>query len=110
MTKRPLALDDATLPFWHYCSGHQQVIEFDSTGCDCPVPMINAMAGLQRIAQTGETLVMINGFEPLGLYDRVRGCFDWKVQPLDDKRVMVVFTPKPGCDTVDFSDRYCKGG
>lgn len=110
MNKQPLSLDDATLPFWRYRSGEQEVIEFDSTGCECPVPMMNAMAGLERIARTGETLVMINGFEPQGLYDRIRGCFDWRVQPLDEQRVMVIFNGRDGCDQLDFSDRYCKGG
>ncbi|RRJ83022.1 DUF2249 domain-containing protein [Aestuariirhabdus litorea] len=110
MNKQPLSLEGATLPFWRYCSGEQQVIEFDSTGCECPLPMMNAMAGLERIARTGETLVMINGFEPQGLYERVRGCFAWRVEALDERRVMVVFTACDGCESHDFSDRYCKGG
>jgi len=110
MIKLPLTLADATLPFWSYRSGGRQVIEFDSTGCACPVPMVNAMVGLERIASSGETLVMINGFEPAGLYDRVRDSFRWTVESLDAQRVMVIFSAIDGAVAVDFSNRHCHGG
>jgi len=109
MIKRPIDVPAATLPFCTYRSGGRQVIEFDSTGCACPVPMRNAMAGLERIAATGETLVMLNGFEPQGLYERVRGAFEWSVEVLDPQRVMVIFTATERSAAVDFSQRHCNG-
>lgn len=109
-TKTPLELPGASLPFWQYRTGGRTLIEFDSTGCRCPIPLANAMAGLERIAASGETLVMINGFEPKGLYERVRSHFRWQVEPLDDGRVRVRFTAVEGrAQALDFGDRHCHG-
>lgn len=111
ISKGALILAGASLPFWHYRSGDDAVIEFDSCGCSCPVPMLNAMAGLERIAASGEKLIMINSFEPQGLYDRIQDYFTWRAEPLADDRVMVIFTPiAEMASRFDFSQRDCKGG
>lgn len=109
--KEALSLVGASLPFWHYRAGEDAIIEFDSCGCACPVPMLNAIVGLERIAASGEKLIMINGFEPQGLYDRIRGFFTWQVEPLAAGRVKVVFTALEGAaERFDFSNRACQGG
>ncbi len=101
----------ASLPFWLYRAGNNAMIEFDSSGCACPVPMVNAMVGLERIAASGETLVMINGFEPEGLYDRIQDFFTWQVEPLSGDRVRIIFTVIDGMtEGFDFSQRHCNGG
>ncbi len=111
ISKEALFLAGASLAFWQYRSGEDAIIEFDSCGCTCPVPMQNAMAGLERIAASGETLVMINNFEPQGLYDRIRDYFTWRVEALTDDRLRVIFTPIAGmASRFDFSQRDCKGG
>ena len=110
MIEQLLQVEGSTLPFRAYRQGGEDYIEFDSTGCPCPIPMINAMAGLARSVELGAHLVMINGFEPEGLYDRIRGHFQWRVHPLDATRIRVVFTPIPGrAAEVDFSQRHCSG-
>ena len=110
MDKQPLIIEGSTLPFWRYSSAEREVIEFDSTDSACPIPMMNAMAGLARIATSGELLVMINGFEPEGLYERIRDHFTWKVEPLSDKQIMVVFEAIEGkAEQLDFSRRHCSG-
>ena len=109
--KQPLVLVGASLPFCQYQEDGVSVIEFDSCGCGCPVPMVNAMAGLQHVAEHGGKLVMINGFEPQGLYERIRGSFDWTVQSLSDEKVLICFAPVAGCaSTLDFSNNQCRGG
>ena len=111
ISKGTLFLVGSSLPYRNYRSGGVEIIEFDSCGCACPIPMQNAMAGLQRIATSGETLVMINGFEPQGLYDRIQDYFTWLVEPLSDDRVKVIFTPIAGmAQRFDFSQRDCQGG
>lgn len=108
--KKPIPIEGATLPFCRYQQGGVTVIEFDSTGCECPVPMINALAGLQRIASSGEVLHMINGFEPQGLYARIEGHFTWTVQPESENQVRVCFTPVPGrAGELDFGNNRCRG-
>lgn len=110
MSRQPVAIANATLPFWRYRVDGRPVLEFDSTGCNCPVPMRNAMAGLERISHSGEALVMINGFEPQGLYERIEGRFDWVVERLDPQRVKVTFTATSLSARVDFNQRDCHGG
>ncbi|WP_207061872.1 DUF2249 domain-containing protein [Motiliproteus sp. SC1-56] len=101
----------ATLDFRRYSRDGKRYLEFDSTGCHCPVPMVNAMAGLQQSLGEGARLVMVNGFEPEGLYERIRGCFDWQVERLKDERVRITFTAIEGqAERLDFSNRGCKGG
>ncbi|WP_426415177.1 hypothetical protein [Aestuariirhabdus sp. LZHN29] len=105
-----LTLAGATLPFVRYIRDGLPYIEFDSCGCRCPVPMHNAMLGLERIASSGERLVMVNGFEPAGLFERVRGGFVWQVEPLPQGRVRIVFNATAGASQIDFSERGCNGG
>lgn len=111
ISKSEISIAGASLTFWRYRDGEDVIIEFDSCGCACPIPMQNAMAGLERIASSGERLIMINGFEPRGLYERIGDHFSWQVEQLSDGRVRVLFTPiagRAGC--LDFRQRHCKGG
>lgn len=105
-----LKLPGSTLPFVEYQHSGVRYLEFDSTGTDCPVPMINAMAGLSEIVDTEDRLVMLNGFEPLGLYDKLEGCFSWQVVNLPSGEKRIEFRAIPGeSGKIDFSDRYCRG-
>lgn len=111
MNKQPIQIEGATLPFYSYEQDGRTVIEFDSTGCGCPIPMVNAMAGLKHTATSGEILHMINGFEPQGLYARIEGYFSWSVQPESGKQVRICFTPVPGrAGELDFGNNQCHGG
>lgn len=111
MNKQPIQIEGASLPFYRFQEGGDTVIEFDSTGYGCPIPMVNAMAGLKHAATSGEILHMINGFEPQGLYARIEGHFTWTVNVESDKQVRVCFTPVAGCaGELDFSNNRCKGG
>lgn len=111
MSKQSVDIEGATLPFFRHQDGEHAVIEFDSTGCSCPIPMVNAMAGLSRIAASGETLHMINGFEPEGLYARIEGFFTWTAIPESEKQVRICFMPIAGrASTLDFSNNRCRGG
>ena len=110
MDRLPVDIAGASLPFFQYRRGDATFIEFDSTGCSCPIPMVNAMAGLQYIAEHGGTLEMINGFEPEGLYARIRGHFTWSVTAESAQQVRVCFMPVPGkAGQLDFGNNRCKG-
>lgn len=111
MNKQPIEIEGASLPFYRFQEGSDTIIEFDSTGCGCPIPMVNAMAGLQRTAASGEVLHMVNGFEPVGLYARIEGHFTWTVKAESDKQVRISFTPVPGrAGELDFGNNRCNGG
>ena len=47
-----LKLPGSTLPFVEYQHSGVRYLEFDASGTDCPVPMVNAMAGLAEIVET----------------------------------------------------------
>lgn len=110
MDRLPVDIAGASLPFFQYRRGDATFIEFDSTGCSCPIPMVNAMAGLKYVATHGGTLHMLNGFEPQGLYARIEGYFTWVVSREGEKQVRILFTPVPGrAGELDFSNNRCKG-
>lgn len=110
MDKQPIAIEGATLPFNSYQQDGRTVIEFDSTGCSCPIPMVNAMAGLRHVAAHGGTLSMLNGIEPQGLYERIEGHFTWVVRPEGEKQVRICFTPVAGrAGELDFGNNRCRG-
>lgn len=105
-----LNLTGATLPFRQYHLGNRWLIEFDSTGFDCPVPMVNAMVGLEHIAGNDMSLVMINGFEPEGLYERAASYFTWTVKQLSLNQVKICFTAVDGrVSEMNFLNKGCKG-
>jgi hypothetical protein len=111
MHKQLIQIEGASLPFYRFQEGSDTIIEFDSTGCGCPIPMVNAMAGLQRAAASGEILHMINGFEPVGLYARIEGYFNWSVRLESGKQVRICFTPVLGrAGELDFGNNQCHGG
>jgi len=109
MEKKEIQLEGATVPFYEYAEGEVRVIEFDSSKCGHPEPMINAMTGLQAI-QGNEKLVMINSKAPMGLFPKIEADFNFDVSELEDGRFKMVFTKKTSTDaSTDFNDTACGG-
>jgi len=49
MEKKELQVEGATVPFYEYEDSEGRVIEFDSSECGPPEPMVNAMTALKFI-------------------------------------------------------------
>ncbi len=82
------------LPVYRYNNDGITYYEFDSRGCEPPVPMMNALRVLELIDDTSKRMVMINMQEPTGLYVKLQDYFLWEVTPLEYGDVKVVFQKK----------------
>ena len=102
-------IEGATVPFFKYEDDGVTFLEFDSSKCGHPEPMINAMTGLNSI-QNDEKLVMINSKPPMGLFPKIENEFSFELEALEDGNARVVFTRKAeGEEKTDFNDTGCGG-
>lgn len=109
-SKQEMSVKGATVPFYTYMSDNMDVIEFDSTNCVAPEPMLNAMLGLELLVSEKMKLVMFNRMSPVGLYAKIDKYFDIKEDTLEDGRVKLeIFYKKGISDKADLSDKTCHG-
>ncbi len=111
ITKEPIEVPGATVPFFTYAIGETQYYEFDTSKCGPPEPMVNAMAGLKLIDAPNKRLVMINHKKPMGLLEKIGENFALlEEETLPDGRVKLVFGYKPGAsEQADLDDASCAG-
>jgi hypothetical protein len=99
----------ATVDFFKEENGGLTVYSFDTSMCEPPHPMVNAMAGLQLLDDNSK-LIMINHKSPAGLFPKVQDEFDYEVENTEDGKVKVVFCRKSGvANTTDFTQNSCNG-
>ena len=94
MQKREIAIEGATVDFYTYEIEDVTYYEFDTSDCEPPEPMINAMCGLKLLKDKRTKLVMINMQEPLGLYPRIEDEVKWFSSLDDNGNVRIVFSLK----------------
>jgi uncharacterized protein (DUF2249 family) len=105
-----IEVNGATVPFHKYEDNGVTFLQFDSSKSGHPEPMINAMSGLQALAQ-GEKLVMINSKPPAGLFPKIEADFNFEVEHLEDGRAKIIFARRGEDDAAtDFADTSCGGG
>ncbi len=83
-----------TIPIYMYMKEGITHYEFDSRGCEPPVPMMNALRVLDLVDEANKRMVMINMQEPTGLYVKLQDYFSWEVTPLEDGDVTIIFQRK----------------
>lgn len=99
----------ATVDFFKEIQNDLTTYSFDTSMCEPPHPMVNAMAGLQLLDENS-CLVMINHKSPGGLFPKIEADFDFKEENTDDGKVKVTFTKKTNSsNTTDFSQNSCGG-
>jgi uncharacterized protein (DUF2249 family) len=105
-----IELEGATVPFFKYEENGVTFMQFDSSKCGHPEPMINAMTGLQAIID-GEKLVMINSKAPMGLFPKIEDEFTFELEELENGNAKVTFTKRSEDKSkTDFEDTGCGGG
>ena len=110
LIKEALEVEGANVPFFTYKDGEDQIIEFDTSKCGPPDPMVNAMAGLKLLDGPNKKVVMINHKSPGGLLAKIGENYDIKEEKLDDGRVKLVFSYKTGdSETADLTQNSCNG-
>jgi hypothetical protein len=86
------------------------VFTFDTSECQPPEPMVNAMCGLQLLKDATQKLEMINHKPPMGLFPKIADDFNYDVQDIDNGMVKVVFTKKDDAkNSTDFTQNSCSG-
>jgi hypothetical protein len=102
--------EGATVPFYRYTMGEDQIIEFDTSKCGPPEPMVNAMIGLKMINDPQTKLLMINHKKPMGLLDKVGENYSIEEAKMEDGRVQLLFSYKPGeSEGAKLDDASCDG-
>ena len=105
-----ITVEGATVPFYKYEDNGVTFLQFDSSRCGHPEPMINAMVGLQSI-EANQKLVMINSKPPLGLFPKIEDEFTFEFDEIEDGIVKVIFTKRADNQAkTDFENTSCGGG
>ena len=110
LIKEPIEVVGANVPFFTYSIEDTQYIEFDTSKCGPPDPMVNAMAGLKLLDAPNKKVVMINHKSPGGLLAKIGENYDIAEEKLDDGRVKLVFSYKlEESEAADLSQNSCEG-
>ena len=109
LVKEILEVEGATVPFYTYKMGETQFIEFDTSKCGPPEPMVNAMAGLKLVDENTK-LAMINHKKPGGLLNKIGENYEIESEKLEDGRVKLLFSYKAGeSEKANLSENSCAG-
>ncbi len=101
--------EGATVPFFKYTMGESQIIEFDTSKCGPPEPMVNAMIGLKMVDEK-TNLLMINHKSPGGLLSKIGDNYSIESVDTPDGSVQLLFTYKSGeSEEANLSDDKCDG-
>ena len=110
LMKEALEVEGATVPFYTYKMGETQFVEFDTSKCGPPEPMVNAMAGLKLLNDAHKKVVMINHKKPAGLLDKIGENYEIETEKMEDGRVKLIFSYKAGeSEKANLSDNSCHG-
>ncbi len=110
INREKIEVEGATVDFYKYIKDGIEYYEFDTSRCGPPEPMVNAMAGLKLIDNPNKKLVMINHKKPMGLLDKIGQNYEIETQKLEDGRVKLIFSYKPGeSEKANLNDASCHG-
>lgn len=106
--KESIEVEGASVPFFTYKDGEDQVFEFDTSKCGPPDPMVNAMAGLKLLDAPNKKVVMINHKSPGGLIAKIGENYDIAEEKLDGGLVKLTFSYRTGdSEKADLSQNTC---
>ncbi len=107
---KELNIEGATVPFYEYKVGDTTYIEFDTSKCGPPEPMVNAMLSVALIKDANTKVIMINHKSPAGLLPKISANYGIEESVMEDGRAKLVFSYKEGLsEKADLSDKSCDG-
>ena len=110
MNPQPLHLENTTVPFSTYTQNEITYIEFDTSMCVPPEPMVNAMIALEQLTSSNVKVVMINHRSPVGLLAKIASFYDIETIELGEGKLKLVFSYKEGeTPKADLSKKSCAG-
>ena len=109
MEKKELKVEGATVPFYEYEDSEGRVIEFDTSECGPPEPMVNAMTALKFI-DPKTRVIMINHKTPMGLLNKIEENYDIEKEDIEGGKVKLTFKYRPGeSEKANLDDAACDG-
>ncbi len=107
---KKIEVEGATVPFYEYKIDETTYIEFDTSRCGPPEPMVNAMLAVGLIKDKNTKVIMINHKSPAGLLPKINANFDIQERDTDDGKVKLVFSYKEEMsELADLSNNSCHG-
>jgi len=101
--------EGATVPFFRYTINKSQIVEFDTSMCPPPEPMVNAMIGLQMV-DANTQLLMVNHKKPGGLLNKIGENYDYEAIDKADGSIQLLFSYRAGdSEKADLSNNNCDG-
>jgi len=108
LIKEAIEVEGANVPFFTYKEGEDQIIEFDTSKCGPPDPMVNAMAGLKLLDAPNKKVVMINHKSPGGLLAKIGENYDIAEEKIEGGLVKLTFSYKSGeSEKANLADNTC---
>ena len=109
MEKKEINAEGATVPFYEYKTDEGRVIEFDSSQCGPPEPMVNAMTALKYIDKDTK-VIMINHKSPGGLINKIKENYDIEEENISGGLVKLTFSYRKGeSEKANLNDTSCSG-
>jgi hypothetical protein len=109
MEKKELQVEGATVPFFEYKDEEGRVIEFDTSECGPPEPMVNAMTALKFIDKDTK-VIMINHKTPMGLLNKIEENYDIEKEDIEGGKVKLTFRYREGAsEKANLDDATCDG-
>jgi len=96
-----IAIEDATVDFVMFNNEGTTFYAFDTSRCEPPEPMVNAMAGLRLIDGPDKRLIMINHKMPMGLFNKIGDDFEIQSRTREDGLAEAIFSFKGSVDLND---------
>jgi hypothetical protein len=107
---KEITVEGQTVPFFEYKIGETTYIEFDTSRCGPPEPMVNAMLAVGLIKDKSTKVIMINHKSPAGLLPKINANYDIEEGTTEDGKAKLVFSYKEGMSEIaDLSDKSCNG-
>lgn len=101
--------EGATVPFFRYQLGEDQIVEFDTSKCGPPEPMVNAMIGLKMVGSHTK-LLMISHKKPMGLLEKIEENYHIEDTKTPDGKVQLLFSYREGkSEKADLTKNSCHG-
>ncbi len=102
-------IKNSTVDFYEFEENFISYYYFDTSECQVPEPMINAMLGLKLIANTDKKLIMINHCIPNGLFPKIDKAFNFEIEEFDDKFKIIFSYKKESREEINYKDNQCLG-
>jgi len=107
---KEIKVEGQTVPYFEYKIGETTYIEFDTSKCGPPEPMVNAMLAIALIKDKNTKVIMINHKSPAGLLPKINVNYNIEEGITEDGKVKLVFSYKEDMsEKADLSDKSCNG-